>query len=169
MIFEVITSRAAAGQMNFTAANPPPNGIAVNGAGAGVPLENPLASQWFERGDNLKLRKLWVSVPYGFGWGVGPLQIQFEFRNSANAPIGIPEFCNSGWLFVPNPCDGIEFPDGLFLRAPVDSTLGRFRMVISAFIGNVSVVNLPASLVGESIKVELSIALEHTRGMAGVP
>lgn len=171
MIFDVLTSQAGVGELSFVAASAPPNSVAVAGAGVnGVTLASSdiPAKTWFEPGDNLKINFIQVSIPYGFGAGIGQTSLRFIFRN--NVPLGflIPEFSSNGWITYPNLCDKLEFPgDGLFVAAPKNQ--GRFQFKLVDFISQVSMVNLPTSLVGVTVQLFVHVGVTHTLPMASVP
>lgn len=168
MIFEVLTSDAIAGQLDFVAASAPPNEIIVNGAGAGVVFENSFGTEWFEPGDNIKLQSFFCRTPFGFGYGSLRVQGTFEFRDAGGNGIVIPELAGTGNLVVPDPCGGLVFPDGgLFIRTPTNA--GRVRLWCSVWQCRVSFVNVPSSLVGATVQMLLHWNLTHTRPMQAVP
>lgn len=168
MIYEVLTSDAIAGQLDFVAASAPPNELIVNGVGAGVVFENSFGLEWFEPGDNLMLNSFFCRIPFGFGYGSLRVQANFEFRDAGGATIVIPEFAQTGNLVIPDPCGGLAFPgDGLFIRTPVGA--GRVRLWCSVWQCRVSLVNVPSSLVGTTVQTLLHWNLKHTRPMAAVP
>ncbi len=167
MIFEVLTSDAIAGQLDFVAASAPPNELIVNGVGAGVVFENSFGLEWFEPGDNLLITGFFCRIPYGFGYGSLRIQGTFEFRDAGGVGIVIPEFADTGNLVIPDPCGGLEFPgDGLFVRVPTGA--GRVRLFCSGWSARVSLVNVPSSLVGVTVQTLLHWTLKHTRPMQAV-
>jgi len=173
MIYDILSTQAGAGELNFVAALPPPNSVLVNPPGAATALANALlpgGNEWFEPGDNIRIDRLYVSIPFGFGQGIGQVRAQFEFRDGAGVPSTITEFANTGWITIPNMCEGIAFPgDGLFVRMPSGVGVGRHRLILVDLEAQVSMVNLPASLVGVDVQLQIHLGISHTRPMAPAP
>ena len=165
MRFDILSSQInVAGQMEFTAAAAPPLDVALipPAVGAGLEFRDTNLSAIFQSGDNIKIQKLWVSVPYGFGPGAGMSQLGLQFVDAFGATIIISELTPGGAIAIPDLCHGIEFPgDGLLLRAPTAS--GPFRLMLTQDTAmNFSMVNLPAALIGTLVKVQVHAQIIHT-------
>lgn len=170
MIFDIVSTQAGAGSLDFVAAVAPPTSIPITGAGAGVVFGSSdiPTKQWFEPGDNLKINSLEIAIPYGFGIGFGQTSLRFVFRDSAGVGILIPEFATNGWITYPNICNRLDFPgDGLFISVPKNQ--GRFRLWLINFVAEVSMVNVPSVLIGQTVQLQVHASITHTLPMASVP
>jgi hypothetical protein len=168
MIVDVISSDlAGTGVMDFTADGGVLE-VAVNGPGVeGLSFHNAAGNEWFSVGDNMNVLGMVVNIPYGFGQGSGEVIVGPRWGFDGGGLSLIPEFGgdrnDSSRIFVPNACDGLDFPDKLYLAAPTGT--GLFRMMLLNFQMNVSMVNLPTILDGETIKVQVSMIIEHSKPM----
>lgn len=168
MIFDILTTNPDFGQMDFLAASAPPNSLIVNGTGAGVVFENAFGVSWFESGDNLLISGIDLQIPFGFGQGPTKAKANFEFRDSIGASIIIPEFADTGNLVIPDTCHGLVYPGkGLFIKTPVGGS--RLQLFCVSWEFEVSLVNLPTTLVGEIVQMLLHVTVQHTRPMQSVP
>lgn len=168
VMLDIISSDIGqAGEMEFTAAAAPPLEVLILPPGA-TPLRfsNSDDMQLFQPGDNLLLQRLWCNIPFGFAAGTGRTRIAVLWRSEAGENRLISELGDGTFLTVPDVCGGIVFPgSGLFLRTPTD--MGLVGLVLTALTNEnmVSMVNLPADLVGAVIKVQWSFMVQHTRPM----
>lgn len=168
MIQDILSTDFVAGRLDFTAANPPPNDIAVNNAGVGgVDFLDNAANKWFEPGDNFLLQRLWVNIPYGFGQGTGKATMDLVFVDGVGALTLIPELGDDSRITIPDFC-GITYPgDGLFIKVP-PGTL-RQKLVLVDLQMRVSMVGLPGTLVGVTVSTQFHLMLQHTRPLVLAP
>lgn len=167
-IFEVVSSDiSVAGESDFVASNLV-NEVAVTAPGAaGLPFENANGDEWFEEGDNLVVTNFWVNIPFGFGQGTGKATVGIAWEDALGNFTVIPEFAGNSVVTLPNVC-GLELPpSGLFVLAP--RTGGKYRLSLTALALNVSQVNLPTALNGETVKVQYHIQLYHTQALTAAP
>lgn len=172
MIVDILTTVLTPGELEFTVTATPPLEVAITPvAGTSIPMANGQGFQWFELGDNVILRNVWVTLPFGFGQGTGLPLLRPFWMDGAFVDVEIPEFAGFSYLPVPDICEGLEFPDGLFIAAQRGdpATASRFALAIAGFDLNVSMVNVPAILVGETFSVSVHFLVEHTRPMVGAP
>lgn len=176
MIVEIIsTDIAVIGAMQFVPVAAPPLDMAVAGVGiAGIRFINGQAATEFAPGDNILLNKIWTNIPYGFGQGSGTMQIGLSYQDALGSFIPIPAFSylsgSSSHLNIPGVACCLEFPgEGVLIPAlnyadPDPATHG-FELYLTSFSMNVSMLNVPDLLVGETIKVQLHAMITHTRQM----
>lgn len=173
MILDVLSSDVSqVGKDDFAAVDPSVLiQVGVNGpGGAGLAFQNGGVNTWFERGDNVILKKVQIDMPFGFGQGTGRHLIQLAWLASAGdggALTYIPELSGGGFLPIPTMCDPVEFPpDGLMIAVPTLATgVQRVQLVLKSVVLNVSMVNIPAVLVGAVVPFAYYLEVLHTRPM----
>lgn len=167
MIFDTLSSSTAiVGEADFTASSAVLE-VAVNTPGAmELPFENANLDTWIEPGDNLKLMELTINVPFCFGQGTGTHLIGIAFRDSLGAIIPIPELAGASSVVMPTLC-GLTFETPVHIETP--KNLGRLELVL-VFAGlNLSMVDLPAALDGQTFHVQYHLEVIHTLPLAAVP
>jgi hypothetical protein len=168
MRFDILSSQInVAGQMEFVASAAVLEvALLPPAVGAGLEFRDTNLSAQFDPGDNIKLQRLWITRPFGFGPGNGTTTLGLKFVDSLGATIIIPELPPGGVIPFPDMCDSIEFPgDGLFLRAPINA--GKFRLMLTDDTAmNFSMLNLPLGLDGQTIKVQVHAQLSHTLNLS---
>lgn len=162
---DILCSEIVAGQSDFVAAgaaldvavsNVNPNGLSfINGNGATK----------FELGDNIRIRKIWATVPWGFGQGAAYAP-SFSHRIAISWWDGVVTttipILGSATL-MPVLCEPLDFGDGLF--APM-ITAGLKRGLQLTLVGlRISQINLPAALEGVRIPVQYFIEVHHNLDM----
>lgn len=174
MINDIMSSSLAiAGVMEFVA-NSAVTEVAVVPPGVGgVPMRDANDFPYFEAGDNLLLTGVWVTIPYGFGEGEFPSgvitpKMEMKWEDGVGTFYNIPELASNSLLTIPNLCGPLEFPpNGLFIQTP--RNVGRVRLTLTDFLLNVSQINLPSQLEGETIKVQVHWRITHTKPLAVIP
>lgn len=132
----------------------------------GVPFFNSNSQQFFQAGDNLMLQFIKPNIPYGFGQGTGSHRLKIMWFNELGATFLVEELGFFSFVDIPNLCEGLNFPGaGLFLTTP--KTHGRIGLGIYSETLKVSMVNVPAVLVGETVVVGYLIGVTHTLEMEG--
>lgn len=135
---------------------------------AGLYLTNPTGLAWFEPGDNLVLTGVLAKAEYGFGEAQGNHSVSFYFEDSLGNFYTLSELGGLSYFAIPMLCEMVEIPpSGLYIRVP--TTHGRLRLVIRNINLNVSMVNVPTGLVGQSLLVIYSLRINHTLPMAVAP
>jgi len=166
MIVDIISSSIdVAGEAQFTATDAALE-VAVSGPGAdGLVFSNSYGMSYFQLGDNLKIAKLWVNIPFGFGQGTGLHTIGLGYWDGSTFELITPPFQNSSnSVGIPTLCGPLEFaPDGLFATMPKTGVRRQIRLVDMDL--NVSMLNLPADLVGQIIKVQYHLEVLHSLPM----
>jgi len=167
-IFEVMSSDiSVAGESDFVASNVVDE-VAVTVPGAsGLPFDNANGDEWFEEGDNVVVTNFWVNIPFGFGQGTGRAQMGVAWEDALGNFSTIVEFAGNSVVTLPNVC-GLELPpSGLFVRTPAAG--GKWRLSLTSLALNVSQVNLPTALNGDTVKVQYHIQLYHTLPLTAAP
>lgn len=157
-----------AGQFTFTADNAVAE-VAVNSVGPNAPFSQDGTNIWFQRGDHLLLKTLWISLPYQYGWGSIPFpepSITMFWFGEDGTLLDIPELGVGSRLILPTVCGKVEFPpDGLFLRQPTNLFAGRVRLVLGDITLNVSQINGPTILNAQELEVGIFLQVFHTLEM----
>lgn len=141
--------------------------VAITGAGGGISFRNAAPDLWFEPGDNIVLTGAWINVPFGLGQGTGLASITIAWRDNFGVETFPPELGNSGNLPFVNFCAQEFPPDGLFIACPRGA--GRQFLKITALAGNVSMLNVPATLEGQVLDVQWHLRVNHTKALSAVP
>lgn len=131
-----------------------------------VPLANANGDQLFEPGENFILEFVSINIPYGFGQGTGLHRLSLVWKPTGGGTVVIPELAGNSALDMPNLCDGIVFPGGLFIEAPKDDS-AVLGLVLADL--NVSMINAPSSLIGETILATYFFGISHTRPLGVAP
>lgn len=170
MIIDILSSdTSVAGEMDFVAATPGPLLVPVNppGGAHGLVFSGSLGA-WFRDGESLILTGVVVNIPYGFGQATGTAFFVMCWLDQAGVEYDVPEFGGNNTLKLPNICGTLEFPpDGIFLVAPKGH--GSLQLRLKDFDFNVSMLNLPAELDGETISAQIHLRVNHTIVMTAVP
>lgn len=173
MIIDVLKTALVGGSGDFVAALAPPNEVSLNPIATRLDISNANGDMWFESGDNIRLFKAEISMPYDFGQGQGFNQgsrITIVWRNNAGAITVIPELGTTGTIAFPTWCNGVEFPDGIFIETPkVGPPFVRYQLAMTFVEMKASMVNLPASLVGVTVSPRWYFTIQHSRAMQAVP
>lgn len=175
-ISDILHSVTAGGQNQITAALTPPNQVAVSAIGAnGLAITNAIGDQWFEPGDNVLLKNVWANIPFGFCQGEMPggHYVTLSWRDNFGNRFGIPELgidaAGDGMLPIPELGCGIPFPpDGIFIKTPI-TLLRRYRLSLEFDNLELSMVGLPAALVGQVVTPVYYFQLLHTKQLSSVP
>lgn len=167
MIQSVVSSDiTVAGQMEFVS-----NGAALEvplipPAAPGLVFSNASGQTDFQPGDNLLLRRVRVTVPFGFGQGSGTAFFTLAWKDPANVPFIVGEIGAFGNSNLPSICDPLEYAgDGLFLAPPKNGDPMRLFLLALTQM-NFSMVNLPSILNGVTVKVQVHLEISHTLPMA---
>lgn len=140
--------------------------VAVNPPGApGLTFFSAGGAFKFQLGDNLLIKKVWAVVPFGFGPG-GVSVTTYLHRITLNFSDGVsfflvPPLYNG--LVIPTLCDAVDFGAGLY--AAMNTTGLQRSIVLSDIDLRVSMVNLPAALDGQRIKVQYYMEILHNLPM----
>ena len=167
MIQSVLSSDITqAGQMEFVANAAALQVALLPPAAPGLVFSNASGQTDFQPGDNVKLRRLRVSVPFGFGQGAGTAFFSLAWKDPANVPFLVTEIGAFGNSNIPNICDPLEYAgDGLFLSPPKNGDPMRLFLLQLTQM-NFSMVNLPSILNGVTVKVQFHLEVSHTLPMA---
>ena len=155
------------GESDFVA-NAAVTDIAVNSVGAdGLQFKNASGASYFALGDNILIRKIWATVPWGFGQGgpgiAGAHNIGLGYFDGADFEL-IPCFpYATRSIDIPRLCEPLDFGDGMYGVMP---TTGNHREIrLSNIDLRISQINLPAQLDGVRIKVQYFLEILHTLPM----
>ena len=166
MIFDVMSSFPTPGQSEVTV-NLAANEVAVTNAGPNLQLINPLGNLWFSAGDNIILTGAFVNVPFGLGQGTGAASITINWIDSIGNATAPAELAGSGILPFVNFC-GQEFPpSGLFITCPRGA--GKQFLRITNIAANVSMLNVPVGIDGQTLTVQWHLRVNHTKALTAVP
>lgn len=167
MIFDVLHTQPDDGSLVFT--------VVDTATAIEVPLEpivgfcrlvNSNLAQYFAPGDNLLLQFVSNNLPYGFGQGTGRHKITMVWLDNTDAVIPIPELADNSLFDIPEFCEGLRFPgDGLFIKTPVTPTGTHFNLAFTIVDCNVSMINAPAVLLGETLEAMYYLGVTHTLPM----
>lgn len=167
MIQNVLSSDiTVAGQMEFTANNAVAYVALIPPGALGLVFKDASGNTHFQEGDNVLLRRVTVTIPYGFGQGPGTAQFQLAWKDAALVPFLVTEIGSFGNSNLPSICHALEYAsDGLFLSSP--KGLGNLEMYLLQLTQmNLSMTNLPAILNGVLIKVQIHLEISHTYPMS---
>lgn len=169
-IYDILRSSPTGGQLDWTVPGAGISSTFNSGVVVGVPFQNVAANQYFAPGDSIVIQKIWTRVPFGFGQANLASSFQFKWDNGSNTyAITVPELSNGQGTYLPNFCDPIEQADiNAFFLAQPSLTAGR-RLGITAFQVDISLVNMPAVLVGQLIRLEMMLLVRHTLPMQNTP
>lgn len=175
-VSDILHTVTAGGQMQITAAAPPPNQVAVSAIGAaGLAITDAIGNQWFEPGDHVLLKNAWASVPFGFcpGEMPGGHYITLSWRDNLGGRFGIPELgvdaAGDGMLPFPEINCPIPFPpDGLFIQTPTAGGI-KYRLSIEFSNLELSMVGLPADMIGQVVTPVYYFQVLHTLQLSAVP
>lgn len=172
-VHDILASEVVPGELDATGAATPPLEVSLNPAPVnGTDMPNWNGDKWFDEGDNIALKNIWCFVPFGFGQGNGPHVLNLEWKDSLNNSISIPELgvgiAGEGGIIIPEINCPVPLPsDGLFIKTPVGS--GRVRLTIFASTLKISMVNIPAALIGATIAPIYHFQVFHTKQMQAIP
>lgn len=170
MILDILSSNIAlVGQMDFTAVEAPPLTVTVNPpVGNAIFCEDANGNKWIQAGDNLLLQRIWCNIPFGFGQGTGQAYVGLGFVDVLNNTSIISELAGNGIQTLPDICHVMEFPgDGLFIQVP--NAVGRVKWTVQNLVLKLSMVNLPAVLVGQVIPLQMHFQVLHTKPIMALP
>ncbi len=164
-IYDILSSDITqVGQADFTAAEAAGDDVAVNNVTApnGLSFFDASGNKFFLPGEKLLIKKLWVSIPWGFGQGAAadsaPIahRIALAFRDGADiGPIG--PFFNG--LAIPTLCTPIDFGAGLFAELPVTGV--KWSIQLTDLQLRISQVNMPSVLEGKRVPVQYFMEVLH--------
>lgn len=118
---------------------------------------------WFAAGDNVILDEVRVNIPFGFGQGTDRHNIELQWLNSIGGSFPIAELATAGELTIPDLCTPLKFENGLFLSIPkAPGGTGKLVLFPSNVSLNVSMINAPALLNGDTLKVQYHLVIRHT-------
>jgi hypothetical protein len=169
-IIDVIASDiSVVGESDFIADSAALSVTVRNVGLSGLNFANANGDRYFVLGDNLNIRKVWATIPYGFAQaqGVSPHTIGLAFWNGT-AFETMPPFSNSTLsLNIPVLCQPLDWNDGVYVKMPV---LGIRREIRLSNINlEVSQVNLPTALNTQRIPVQYFMEILHTTPMMSAP
>lgn len=164
-ILDILCSDIVVGQSDFVA-NSAVNDVAVNNVGpTGLGFINGNGATKFQLGDNIRIRKIWATVPWGFGQGAAYAPA-FSHRIAISWYDGVVTttipILGSATL-IPVLCEPLDFGDGLY--APM-ITAGLPRGLQLTLVGlRISQLNLPAGLNGVRVPVQYFVEVLHNLDM----
>jgi hypothetical protein len=182
-VFDILHTEIEAGKFEVVAAAAP-NTILLTGIGGAADLDiaNAHGRRWFAAGDHFKLANMWLAFPYCFGLGEeavgaaddGGARVSLVWVGADAVQYSIPELgigvAGEGALGIPEFNCPIPFPEGgLFIKVPV-LPLQSYRLALVDPVQiPVSMVSLPASLIGVTIRPILYLEVLHTKQMQSIP
>lgn len=138
------------------------NAVNILGPAGDVVYFNPGGFQWFEAGDNVKLKRVKMILPHGLVQGfVFPiLRLLYNVDGVGNQ--NIPELNNDS-IFLSSTCGFTDV--GVKFTAP---TAARYRFILETdgLVGDVSMLGVPALIGAVTTGVAAQLELEHTRPMS---
>lgn len=183
MILDILHLEIEAGRMDFTGAAAPPNSVALSQIpfGASMILAAAHGRQWFEAGDNVKLNTAWFNIPFGFGQGQEPIAgptsgggrvcLMWLGADAVLYPmpeLGIGVSGGEGTLAIPEYNCPIPLLD-LYVRVPT-AVIQSYTMVMVGPVSlYVSMVGIPAALIGQAVNPIFYLEVLHTKQMKSVP
>lgn len=121
------------------------------------PFANADGDTLFAGGDNIKIKAMRLMLPYQFGQGdftqINTLTILF------NDLTTIPEFGDASAIAMPTVCDLLHLD--LFIQAKAVN----YGLVLGGITQNISMLNVPTSLVGQTLEMDIWMQVEHTLPM----
>jgi len=136
---------------------------AADGAGQ---FKNEAGARRFHSGENLILEAIWLTLPFGFGFGSGAIDFNLVYEDD---PGGVPVITpiqaigsSSSKIFYPPTCCNVDF--NIFVPTPNQDSADPGWSLSSNSLGafNVSQVSLPAVLDATSFKVSTILQVRHT-------
>jgi len=162
-IYDVLNTPQGSAALSFVANNAV-NEIAVQVlTGAAIKFYNGTGYSRFQDGDNVKLKKLRMIMPYQYGRGnydTLDYELTLNWRQATNFRV-IAEFGN-GSVNINSLCGDIT-PD-VRLAAPVPGS-GNFELELDKISFMVSQVYGPAALQGLTMYYGVQVEIEHTLQM----
>lgn len=165
-VFDILSDIPAGGDLQFTAAAAPPDQVAVTQPTAGGQIfRNANGDSLFTPGDNILINEIRLNTPFQFGQGNGQISLQIQYNRTVGGLLDIPEIGDDSFMYLPDLCTPVRFPGlGLFLRVPTNTT---FRLVLVSHIDfNISMMNVPAELLGDNFQVHPYLHITHTLPLA---
>lgn len=140
--------------VNFIA---PPDDVFLNTGMTGYFLPN----------DNIRVRGIWVVLPYCFCISNGGINLSITIRNTAAAAFVLPQFGSYGYNYIP--VENVETPVDVYVNANdvTDNGAELFRLEGSVLPNEVyiSMVNVPDALNEEVLPVYAYARIEHNLQM----
>jgi hypothetical protein len=162
-IFEVLSSDITEAGFSEFVVDSSVAQVAVQGPPAGnLDFFNAGGNAYFSAGDNIIISEIICSIPYGFGPGTGQVQAGILWSTSGGDAQIINELGGNSSVTFPNLCSLNVADPGIFITAPRNS---ENKLVLSSIQLNVSQLNVPALIDGQTLKVQFHIKLFHTLPM----
>lgn len=122
-------------------------------------FKNPSTKIYFNKGENLTIKRIIPRLPFQFGQGTGQAILHFEFIDSSFDTYTIPELSGNGLIYLPRLCEPLEL--NLFIKAPPVEK--NYSLSLKNIIDmNVSMVNVPSDFSDEEkYKFDLFATIEH--------
>lgn len=130
------------------------------------PIVQTVGNPYFAPNDNVLIESISFVMPYQFGQGSlgNPMQCELYWNEFGGGDGVISEFGANGRLFVPDV--NIEYPVGAFFEWPVGAT-GKINFEIRGLLGNVNMINAPASLHLAVLDAAVYLKVRHSLIMIG--
>lgn len=114
----------------------------------------------FQEGDNAFIESIYVRFPYQFGLAGGQLDVFLQSLDAALTPASLDRFGTGGKLFVPFLCNEIVLNN--YIPQPTHTAGGNWSLACRDISGNVSMINAPSSLDGQTLDVFVGLKVRHT-------
>jgi hypothetical protein len=121
---------------------------------------------WFGRGDDALVQWIKPHLPYQFGQGIGVHTILLNWLDNLGALYPVAELSGSV-LAIPSMCDTLDLPGGILLRTPrpADPLVTKFNLRLMQATCSVSMLNVPASLVGQNMAMQYFLMAQHFKAL----
>jgi len=163
-IFNTLATPAADADINFVSDNTVKQLVVAVVPAGNLIFQNANGLDAFQDGDNIKVKKISVIMPYQYGGGEWDFEniMGLEWRQNA-ADVPIPELGQAGFLHLPaNLCDSMK--PNLVLAAPGVGD-GNFSLKLSEYSINISQIFAPTILQAETVSFGFRMEVEHTLPM----
>lgn len=168
-IYDVLKSNPSGAELNIVipGAVSPPNSIQLTHTGPSIPFVSVNGNSWFETGDNILIQNIWIRVPYGFGQADDATEFQLNWdENTGLFNLPVDEMANGSGVFFPDICRNLEVQDQPAIFAAHPNNGVRARLGLTRMNLDISLINTPAALLGDTVQVEVMMLVKHTLPLA---
>lgn len=162
MIYEPLVNADIATKLEFTSDNTVDE-VAVT-APNGNPLANAGGAILFNEGDNWELLSVQPILPHNYAKGTGTPSVTFVYRSADNVTTITPNEIPLGIIKLPDIVSEYVLPQPMFMDPLI--TGQQWKILINAVSMNISMIEAPDELQGDTFKVNFLFKIKHNQSMS---
>jgi len=167
MVYDILVNKDFGGTLEFTSDNTTKEqAISAPASGNNI-FANSDSREAFQKQDNISLYSVTPMLPHNYCGGTGVPLIRIIYLGQPTGPDPFPPEIStgSGKIFLPDLVSEFIFPKPIFMIPPASIDGLDFKLSITAATANISMVNAPAILQLDTLKINFMLKVIHNINM----